>query len=182
MGIHTNKIILSVILLVILINPVNGQDYNYEERNYMFSEHLKEGMEFTWEFKKYSVNLNDSSIGFDQVTSTTYANVTEEYTTVSTTTTTTEEHYPVETVTETTEVYIEYPEFPEVPIGTLYTVKLLKDLANLTEDYFYYDYDNEYENRYKEYFDISVSMGDPDPIISFFSVDGFLVGENSILH
>lgn len=177
MGSHTKKIFISLLMISFLINPVKAQDYSYDDPALKFSDRLKEGMEFTWQFKKYSVDFNESNINFDQITSTVYATTSvypsettaysDEYTT------------PVETTTVTEEVYIEVPEFPEVPVGALYTIKLLKDLANLTEEVFYNNYEDDYDDSTsyynEEYFDISVSNGDYNKIVPFFGVSGFIM-------
>ncbi|OLS23434.1 MAG: hypothetical protein HeimC2_26380 [Candidatus Heimdallarchaeota archaeon LC_2] len=169
MRLHTKNIIMSVILFSTLITSASGQDYYYGDTKYLFSEHLKAGMEFTWEFKKFSFEFINSSLGFNQVTSTASETVTEEQTTLTVT-----DAPSSQTTTETSEeYYFEFPEIPDVPVGTLYTIKLLKDIGNLTDDYIYSEFDDEM-NYYKEYFDISISSGNAETLIPFFGINGFI--------
>lgn len=132
--------------LSILITSVGAQNYNNEDPTYRFSEHLKEGQEFTWIFSQYSIQYPEGN--YSTETEHTYY---DEYT------------YTDENGNEVVEIYTSvevddnFYDYPVIPQDTLYTVKLLKDLGNLTSNY-YYDFYEESD----EFFEVTLS--DPNVI------------------
>lgn len=149
------KIIGSFLLFNLMISGGLGQDF-VGDYNIYYSDKLKMDMEFTWEIIKFDyefILLPPPDQGIYPPTTTTITDSNGEVTTVVETTETAGEIVP-----------------PEISPGTLYTVKLLKDLGGLSQQMYWEDYDINQE----EYFQVSFSDPDIDTSTGNFGPDGFI--------
>jgi hypothetical protein len=158
-------------MLSLLITGVSGQDYVDSDEIY-FSDELKAGMEFTWEITRFNFEFNvteNDGLGLDQSTTTTVvesSSSVDETSTVTISETTTETTSYDETSVTVTED--PGPIFPDIKPGTKYTIKLLHDFGELSEE----DYWNLYGSDTNEYYESSYS--DPDLDEEIFGLDLFI--------
>lgn len=165
------KLVGIFLMFNLMISGVSSQEY-VDDDEIFFSQKLKAGMEFTWEFVRFNFEFNDTqgdSPALDQATTSTTA-VTSTVTTIPPPTTTsitvTSPVASSDDVTVTETVTVSDPGFPEIPPGSKYTLKLLKDLGDLSQRE-YWDISN--SDSY-EYYDGSFS----DPNLSDEEVFGGL--------
>lgn len=185
------NLLFSVMIICLFAGSTFAQsDDYYYETEIKYSDKLKAGMEFTWEISKYNIQIPSEKLGLDQATTTVTS--TTAVTSYVTTTPPTESSTTVYTSYETTTVtttwddstttYSEenyYPEFPDIKAGTTITIKLLRDLSNLTE----YDYNDDYEDYQTyvdEFFEMSYSAGTEEEMKDFISAEA-LINPNTVV-
>ncbi|MCE7737563.1 MAG: hypothetical protein GPJ54_21920 [Candidatus Heimdallarchaeota archaeon] len=149
------------IMINLMISGVSSQEYVNDDDIY-YSQKLKAGMEFTWEFVRFNFELNNTqgdSPALDQASTSTTAvtsSVIDETSTITITATTTSPVTSSDDVTVTETETVSDQEFPEIPPGSKYTLKLLKDLGDLSQE----EYWDTYETDVNEYYD--GSFNDPN--------------------
>ncbi|MCE7737560.1 MAG: hypothetical protein GPJ54_21905 [Candidatus Heimdallarchaeota archaeon] len=143
-----------LLMFNLMISGGSGQEF-VGDYNIYYSDKLKTDMGFTWEIIKFDFILPPPPEG--------------EIMPPSTTTITGSDGETTTVVVETTTAFDEI-DIPDIKPGTLYTVKLLKDLGGLSQKMYWEDYNTNQD----EYFQVSFSDPDIDTWSGNFGPEGFI--------